>query len=95
MYGKKNRQIARLKAENARLMVDNSCLRNTVLRYSVPVTLGISPVWQVTLEYAIMQTNMQGGAGREMPAGILEIISQYNPVMRMEDDENAAEQRDS
>ena len=56
-------------------------LKNTRIRYSVKINLGVIPVWDVPIEYAIMQTHMQGGQGRELPAGTLEIISQYTPLM--------------
>jgi hypothetical protein len=85
MFGRKAREEAKrmreLRGEIAVLTDRLSQLRHTRIRYSIRTDLGIAPIWDVELEYAIMLTNMHGGNGRALPSGQLEIISQYTPLM--------------
>lgn len=74
-------RIRELRAERAILQDRIRQLIGTRIRVSVPTDMGIRPIWDVPLDYAIMQTNMQGGQGRELPACLMEIISQYTPLL--------------
>jgi hypothetical protein len=57
-------------------------MRNTIIRVSVPTPLGVRPVYDVELEYAIMLTNMMKGAepGYKVEGMHVEVISEYTPL---------------
>lgn len=63
MPGKKSRQILRLSLENEALITQLSKLRESVIRISVPTDLGVRPIYDCTIEWAIMQNLFAGGNG--------------------------------
>jgi hypothetical protein len=85
MFGKRAREdaerIRELRGEKAILLDRLSQLKNTRIRYSVMVNLGLTPVYDIDLESAIMADRFAGNQGHPMPAGTLEIVSQYTPLL--------------
>lgn len=85
MFGRKAREEAErmreLKGEIAILRDRLGQLRATRIRYSVMVNLGLTPVYDIDLESAIMADRFAGNQGHKMPEGTLEIISQYTPLL--------------
>jgi hypothetical protein len=92
MFGKRARQDAErmrdLRAEKAMLLDRLNQLRATRIRYSIKVNLGLSPVWDSDIESAILAMRFTGGQGAEMPAGTLEVVSQYTPLLGADDTED-------
>jgi hypothetical protein len=78
-----------LKAEIAIITDRLNQLRHTRIRVSVPTSLGIKPIYDVQLEYAIMQTNMHYGGqpGYQVQGMGIEVISQYSPLTIPQDKE--------
>jgi hypothetical protein len=78
-----------LRAEIATITDRLNQLRHTRIRVSIPTTLGIKPIYDVPLEYAIMKTNMNNGTqpGYQVEGMGIEVISQYSPLTIPEDKE--------
>lgn len=78
-----------LRAEIAILQDRLSQLRATRIRVSVPTELGVKPLYDVELEYAIMLTNMMHGSGPgyKVEGMHVEVISQYSPLMIPEEED--------
>jgi hypothetical protein len=83
MFGKKAQEIRNLKGELAIANDRLSQLRATRIRINVPTELGVRPIYDVELEYAIMLTNMLHGGqpGYQVEGMHVEVISQYSPLM--------------
>lgn len=61
-------------------------LKHTRIRVSVPTQLGIRPVWDVDLTFAILCTIMEGGQGKRIGDVIIEVISEYDALPEQEGD---------
>jgi hypothetical protein len=92
MFGEKAKEIRILRDirdEQSKVIAvlrrNNSELKATRIRVSVATDLGVKPVFDVEMEYAIMLNNVAGGEGRKFGEWILEIISQYRPVFEADD----------
>jgi|SRR5215467_2906837 len=93
MFGKKaelirsqKALIAALKSDLATSDINVAKLRQTQIIISVPTELGVRPLYQVELEYAILLTNMMNGAepGYKVEGMTVEVKSEYRPTMEAE-----------
>ena len=84
MFGRKalKARIRELSSDLAVSDIRLAQLRETQIVISVPTELGVRPLYQVNLEYAIMLTNMMHGAepGYKVEGMTVEVKSQYTPL---------------
>lgn len=82
-------RIRELSSDLAESDIRLAQLRASHIRISVPTELGVRPLYDVEIEYAIMLTKMMNGAqpGYKVQGMTVEVISEYNPVMIPDDEE--------
>jgi hypothetical protein len=81
-------EITELELQKRRLEVENSQLRNSTIRFSIQTGMGIKPIYQATLEYAILATILAGGNGLhpDLDGPMVEVISEWRPEISERED---------
>jgi hypothetical protein len=92
---RKSQRIAELLDENDKLQREVSELKDSRIRISVPTELGVRPVYDCPLEFAILQNIFAGGNGLTTTGPgewihgpvIIELVSQWRPRIEGDYDE--------
>jgi len=81
MWCKKAKTITCLRGQLNDLSRRHEQLKRTRFRISIPTQMGIRPLWDVDMEYAILLTNMMGGQGKNIEGLNVEVITDYTPEL--------------